>query len=427
MLVKWGARAAAGLAVLVAAFAAGLVVADQPKWAWALICLMFGLSVAGCALLLATTRSRLLAGWFGKPQPSRITKALEGLSASQARSQADFVEALTTIRRTSEELTDGLRWLRTDWVKVSDQLQQASAGLEQTSARLTAVLEQQPAEEDLPAALQATNNALDKQADAVSSVQTAAQQFREEVGKQLAELAKLNQTTQQQQIAAANHVEQLGSALPRQFEALLRLYGFSAEQPTLEPGLYPTALPATTQLTVLRILTQQKAKLVVELGSGAATAALANWASQTPDRRLISVHHQSAVITDLGNDLTSTNLDHAVSLRHAELGWVDIGDQALTWYDPTKLADLAQIDLLLVAGPPVGDTDQARYPALDLLLPKLAPGAIIILDCTDPNSQAVAKRWSTEYSQLVPLQATASLAAWQFAETGSSVKAAANG
>jgi hypothetical protein len=50
------------------------------------------------------------------------------------------------------------------------------------------------------------------------------------------------------------------------------------------------------------------------------------------------------------------------------------------WYAKSTLKGLAKIDLLVIDGPPSSTNSDARYPALEHLVPLLSPSATVILD-----------------------------------------------
>src|SRR3712207_7775099 len=50
------------------------------------------------------------------------------------------------------------------------------------------------------------------------------------------------------------------------------------------------------------------------------------------------------------------------------------------WYSTSALADVDEINLLLVDGPPGNTSKLARYPAVPALRDKLGPGATVMLD-----------------------------------------------
>ena len=62
--------------------------------------------------------------------------------------------------------------------------------------------------------------------------------------------------------------------------------------------------------------------------------------------------------------------------------------------------DAEPVDLLVVDGPPADTADKvlARYPALPVVHPRLAPGATVVLDDVErPGEQEVLTRWEREF------------------------------
>jgi hypothetical protein len=70
----------------------------------------------------------------------------------------------------------------------------------------------------------------------------------------------------------------------------------------------------------------------------------------------------------------------------------------LRWYAPVYEPALGEpIDLLLVDGPPGAGGPRARYPAVPLLAPHLAPGCAILLDDGDrADEREIAETWARE-------------------------------
>jgi predicted O-methyltransferase YrrM len=57
------------------------------------------------------------------------------------------------------------------------------------------------------------------------------------------------------------------------------------------------------------------------------------------------------------------------------------------WYARASFKGLAKIDLLVIDGPPSSTNPDARYPALEHLIPLLSPKATIILDDVDRDEE----------------------------------------
>jgi predicted O-methyltransferase YrrM len=69
------------------------------------------------------------------------------------------------------------------------------------------------------------------------------------------------------------------------------------------------------------------------------------------------------------------------------------------WYDVAQLADLSNIDLLFIDGPPGSKNDRARHPALAECLSKLSPRAIVVIDDAGRDGE---KDLAQEFAKALP-------------------------
>jgi hypothetical protein len=69
---------------------------------------------------------------------------------------------------------------------------------------------------------------------------------------------------------------------------------------------------------------------------------------------------------------------------------VDIDGTPFIWYSLSSLADVNDLDVLLVDGPPGSTGALARFPAYPLLREKLAPSALILIDDVHRNDERSA-------------------------------------
>ena len=125
-------------------------------------------------------------------------------------------------------------------------------------------------------------------------------------------------------------------------------------------------------LTIYQLVKSLKPKNVVELGSGVSTLVLA----KSGARKVISFDG-SAEYAQKTRDLLKAHAVRGVDVRTAELAPYKGGS---LWYATEEFKDLKSIDFLLIDGPQSGDDNNARYPALEMLIGKLTPKAIIVLD-----------------------------------------------
>ena len=164
----------------------------------------------------------------------------------------------------------------------------------------------------------------------------------------------------------------------------------------LEPSdwsLAPGDAEAVTDLIAARGL-----RTVVELGSGWSTLELAA-AVAAQDGRLTSVDHDPAWAAEVRSALAAAGFG-SVRVIEARLEPHPLAPDGPPWYAADALAELpADIDLLVVDGPPGGDPGLAgsRFPALPALLSKLSEDALVVLDDAARTGELeVLERWEAE-------------------------------
>jgi predicted O-methyltransferase YrrM len=148
---------------------------------------------------------------------------------------------------------------------------------------------------------------------------------------------------------------------------------------------------------------------VVELGCGVSTVMLARLLHQRPPPSgfvLAGVEHDVGWAEWVTDQLDREGIGAGVSVLRAPLMPHPRAEPGLSWYDQTALTEGLRtalggdrIDLLLVDGPPAYSSGMglARYPALPVLLDRLAPGATVVLDDAErAGEQEVLRRWEYE-------------------------------
>jgi predicted O-methyltransferase YrrM len=125
-------------------------------------------------------------------------------------------------------------------------------------------------------------------------------------------------------------------------------------------------------LTLAHITKSIRPRLTVELGSGTSTLVLA----KSGAKKIISLDHSS----EFGAQTRSMLETHRV--RGVEIRVHELESYAgkYKWYAKSTLKGLAKIDLLVIDGPPSSTNPDARYPALEHLVPLLSPKATVLLD-----------------------------------------------
>jgi predicted O-methyltransferase YrrM len=110
----------------------------------------------------------------------------------------------------------------------------------------------------------------------------------------------------------------------------------------------------------------------VELGSGTSTLVLA----KSGARKIISLDHSP----EFGAQTRSMLESHKVRGVEIRIHELESYPSGYKWYAKSALRGLAKIDLLVIDGPPSSTNSDARYPALEHLVPLLSPNATVVLD-----------------------------------------------
>jgi predicted O-methyltransferase YrrM len=167
-----------------------------------------------------------------------------------------------------------------------------------------------------------------------------------------------------------------------------------------------TLLPGALKLLLEGV--EAGRKTIVECGSGASTIAIGRQLHEGGAGTLHSLEHDPAWAAHTRARIERERLGAWTTLIEAPLRPHPLAEPDCGWYDAAALAALpAAVDLLLVDGPPgpLAANGETRYPALPLLAPRLAPGALVFLDDIHrAGEQAVLERWERELAIEFELQ-----------------------
>ncbi|MEV0898983.1 class I SAM-dependent methyltransferase [Actinoplanes sp. NPDC049802] len=188
-------------------------------------------------------------------------------------------------------------------------------------------------------------------------------------------------------------------SLPREFEATVQLFqGFIPRAPMPSSGDF--ALNPTDLLELLHLIRTRRPRLVLELGSGTSSVWIA-YALEKSGGRLVSLDHEPGYAYRTRAALATHGLTEIAEVRDAPLTPVGIDGRDYSWYDPEALADLHDIDFVLIDGPPAATGPDARYPALHMIEKRLADQATIVFDDAGrPDEQAALADWTQRYDGL---------------------------
>ena len=170
------------------------------------------------------------------------------------------------------------------------------------------------------------------------------------------------------------------------------------EMVQIRSGLPPLGLwTASADLLVELVdrLVHERPATVVEGGSGVSTVVMALAAQQHGlSTRIVALEHQEAWAEHTRRMLERHGVADRAEVRLAPLAPTSLTDHETPWYDEAALADLTDIGLVLVDGPPEGTGPRARYPMVPLLRERMAERCTILVDDTDrPGDADVVERW----------------------------------
>lgn len=193
------------------------------------------------------------------------------------------------------------------------------------------------------------------------------------------------------------NVHQLMDSMFRQIESLVSLYFDLNLQRSLPATREWAASPDFLRELVSHALSTRP-DVVVECGSGVSTIVLARCLALNENGHLYSLEHSQPFAEQTRKELDKHGLSNWVTVLDSPIKEIEIGDVAWKWYSLQHLPE-AQIDMLIVDGPP-GDLGKlARYPAGPLLFPRLAAGATVFADdLIRDDEREIFDRWLQEFS-----------------------------
>lgn len=182
-----------------------------------------------------------------------------------------------------------------------------------------------------------------------------------------------------------------------QVEALIDLYSLITPRASM-PSMQGWASAPTTLRALLHTVLEQQPRIVVECGSGSSSIWLGYVLQKLGRGRCVSLEHDEVYAAASRRLVRLHGLEDVVEIRHAPLVPVTVGDREYAWYDPAALADLSEVGVVFVDGPPGHVGELARLPALPVLAPYCTPDAVFILDDTSrPDESEIGKTWIREY------------------------------
>jgi len=218
--------------------------------------------------------------------------------------------------------------------------------------------------------------------------------------------AQLDAITQElkQLTQRVRSVDQRTMMMPRglltDFQALQQLLHRYRPEATL-PQVAGWALSPRGLLTLTDLIESANARTVVECGSGTSTLWIAYALRKLGRGKVIAFDHLPEYAQRTQALIDEHDLAWFAEVRLAPLAQRATPRGSFLWYDIDPATFRHPIDVLLVDGPPQSTGRHARYPALPILTPFLAPGAVVLCDDTSRrDEQEMIDFWLGEDPQL---------------------------
>lgn len=178
-----------------------------------------------------------------------------------------------------------------------------------------------------------------------------------------------------------------------QIEGLMALYARAGGLPSFPRSRNWAASPDMLH-GLVNLVQVRRPQIVIECSSGLSTLVLANEMRRMGRGKVISLEHEGYYADATRAMLKAHGLEDWAQVLHAPLREVKINDWTGSWYDTSVLPDGERAQLLVVDGPPSTTSPLARYPALPMLVSRLAPGAVVVADDADrTDERTMVERW----------------------------------
>ncbi|WP_426688995.1 class I SAM-dependent methyltransferase [Rhodanobacter ginsengiterrae] len=161
----------------------------------------------------------------------------------------------------------------------------------------------------------------------------------------------------------------------------------------IPPGISEWTASPDLLSEIARQIRKRKPSRLLELGSGISTIVTASALKWNNHGHLYSLDHDASYAHATSVELEQAGLCAFAEIRHAPLVKDPLRSSA--WYDESVIADIGQLDIVIVDGPPTDLDPNAREPALVTLWRLLSVGGIMIFDDTNrPGDRRMIQAWS---------------------------------
>lgn len=206
----------------------------------------------------------------------------------------------------------------------------------------------------------------------------------------------------------SSHVTKTARDSIRQLESLMHLSPYFTDKKLPMPSTGGFALDAQALAHLVSLVEERRPQRILELGSGTSSIWL-GYLCRSFGGRLVTIDHLEEYLELTRGALTRHHLNDQVETRLAPLEAVQCQGTNYNWYAVEALEGLSDIDMVLVDGPPAATGEMARYPALPLIMDRLAPNATVILDDAHRKDEGdILATWRRAHPDFIHIEAGAS-------------------
>jgi predicted O-methyltransferase YrrM len=150
---------------------------------------------------------------------------------------------------------------------------------------------------------------------------------------------------------------------------------------------------------IAREILGNRPRLIVEFGSGVSTLISAYCLKRLGAGRLLSIDHDAEYVERSRRNVAAHGLASIAEVKHAPLTKLQLDGKSWKYYDLSGI-DNTLIDLLVIDGPPLSTQGLTRYPALALLVNRLSPTAVVLLDdAARADEKEIVRIWRERFPE----------------------------
>jgi len=197
--------------------------------------------------------------------------------------------------------------------------------------------------------------------------------------------------------------DELQAEIRNSYDQLEHMHGLHVDLGLTKslPGTRGWAASPDFLAELVRYALGEKPATVVECSSGTSTVVLARCMQINGGGKVYSLEHDPVYAAKTRAQLARHGLGAFAEVIDAPMDQITFNGESWQWYAHAGLPQLLDIDMLVIDGPPESTGRLARYPAGPALFPKLAQGAVVLLDDANRGSEAeILQRWKSEFPEL---------------------------